>query len=686
MNTRETLFQLLRLICAFSVTILSAYTCFAGDDIRTRMVENESATATRRFVDVTQVDGKVVLEPLIPTPEADEEIAQLNTKRIKAILTSPEIGEYCRIHFPAGMYYFKGAAEGWTGSIQSTATNQSFTGDGINATLIRQMDREVESTFRIEHENCTIENLSICSSDRSESFVEEWDKDRHQIAIHFVAKEGWATDPQVLNVNINSTGNDFVVKGFFRPFETGMRFDGAWLNVYVQSMFIQDVLNAIYINQGELIAGPAKFIDINAYATSQYEGSKSWNTFFKSEGHFMEQVELIHCTYIGSQFIYMDGTKPNPGKNPVYNMIVDHCYINSLWLPAEADPKWSGIYMNLPPKPGGIDKGYGSSLYSKLIYLTNNTCGGKTPERGAFFYIEGNVKGVFIEGNNFSSGGGDKCIYLRPTLQIDDTGVAMRNIEIRNNYFNDFRNPICIGGDIHDPVRENFDYAFHYPEMGRDGYGFNRGRDDDPYWIENVVIAENQTFYLPIVGRRHLTGVYLNKCRQVSITGNNFMESDSTAYFLRQCEQMTITGNNMLGVGTSLDRNGIELIECSGVSIADNALRKYRSGLAIRDSKEVSISGNTVSDVSTGIRIDSGTGMTLTGNVIGAGEVGFAVNGLQDASLQSNRISHCDTKIDLNDLSTVLISGNVFSGTGDSRIGYRIEDSMIRSNIGMVDR
>ena len=46
-------------------------------------------------------------------------------------------------------------------------------------------------------------------------------------------------------------------------------------------------------------------------------------------------------------------------------MIIDHCYINTLWLPGGAEAKWSGIYLKLPPKPGGIVDGYGSELYSK---------------------------------------------------------------------------------------------------------------------------------------------------------------------------------------------------------------------------------------------------------------------------------------------------------------------------------
>ena len=394
------------------------------------------AVNSARFVDVTRADGVFVKEPIIASDTYREEVPSQNSTRIKAILSSPALGEYCRIHFPAGSYYFNGAAPDWDASIQTTAKNQSITGDGINATRIIQKSTDVPATIKVSHSNCTIQNLSILSTDYQLKFNRDWDEHPHQTAIllePLKTNPPWNTDPQILNVNINATGNNIAIDGYYRPFKTGIKCIGPWLNIYVQTMFILHVHNAIYINQGNIIAGPAKFIDVNVYGTVPTEEPHAWNTFFKSEGHFMEQVELIHCTYIGSQFIYMDGTKltaggdnfTNPAINPVYNMVVDHCYINSLWLPLPSeDPKWSGIYLNLPPKPGGIVPGYGSELYSRKIVFTYNWCAGKTPRDGAFFYVEGNLKGLTIHGNDFASGGGDRCLYVARQRTADQHGCG----------------------------------------------------------------------------------------------------------------------------------------------------------------------------------------------------------------------------------------------------------------------
>ena len=346
--------------------------------------------------------------------------------------------------------------------------------------------------------------MQIASADCDRQYKADWSEKHHQTAIHLDAPEdpNWHTDPQVLDVNINSSGNNIVLTDFYRPFNTGVKVTGPWLNVYVHTMWMREVNNALYVCQGRRIAGPAKFIDVNAYATPpQY--SKVWNIFFKSEGSFMEQVELIHCTYIGSQFICMDGSSLPPAgwRNPVYDMVIDHNYINNYWLDRDEDPRKSGVYFNLPPLADG-------SNYSRDIRFTNNSCTGRASAHGAFFYVTGNCRGITISENDIACGGDDKCIYIRANSQVAKDGISVRDIKITNNYIRSYRNPITIGGDAQDPSRTG-----------------QTKLDNDPFTTERVVIVGNQTMNLDPLVNTGLTTCYLNQCRKVSVSGNAFVNT-----------------------------------------------------------------------------------------------------------------------------------------------------------------
>jgi len=593
-----------------------------------RLPAEASPVNSAHFVDVTRADGVFVKEPIIAGDTYSEGIATENSLRIKAILTSPAIGKYCRIHFPAGSYYFNGAAPEWGASIQTTAKNQSFTGAGINATRIIQKSTSVPASIKVSHSNCTVENLSILSADYQLKYNRDWDEHPHQAAILLEARKTnppWHTDPQILNVNINATGNNIIIDGFYRPFKAGIKCIGPWLNIYVQSMFILHVHDAIYINQGNVIAGPAKFIDVNHYSTAPTDEPHVWNTFFKSEGHFMEQVELIHCTYIGSQFIFMDGTKlsegddnfTNPPTNPVYNMVVDHCYINALWqaLPSD-DPKWSSVYFNLPPKPGGVAPGYGSELYSKKIVFTYNWCAGKTPRDGAFFYVEGNLKGLTIHGNDFASGGGDRCIYVRASQPLINSDVAVKDVEITHNYINDFRNPIVIGG----------------------------GRNSDTNWVEGVMIVDNQTFYLPVCEKIQQTSFSLNRARRITINGNKLAPTGGSSLVLHHCEDVTMNGNIFQGFAEK-GKAAIQLINSTNVSLTGNIIRRFQNGIDLRSVESATLNGNNLVQCGTALLLRNTVSTAVSANVIGESDTSLSLHDLQDVSILGNVITRSGRRV-----------------------------------------
>ena len=257
-------------------------------------------------------------------------------------------------------------------------------------------------------------------------------------------------------MNINSLGNTIKLHGYSRPFETGILVTGSWLNVYVHTMWMSDLYTAIDVNEGAVMGGPAKFIDVNFYGTHEREQTKAWTIFFKSLTRFMEQVELIHCTFIGAQFIYMDGSNRASdafqGTTPVYDMVIDHNYINVVdtFQAPEAkspDKRYSGIYMHLPPAcpQDGVVR------YSRDIRFTNNSCTGRAPADGAFFYVEGMCRGITFSHNDISSPLSTRCIAIRPLAQAPPTHPesqpfhSMQDVKITDNYFRTWMRLMEIG-------------------------------------------------------------------------------------------------------------------------------------------------------------------------------------------------------------------------------------------------
>lgn len=293
---------------------------------------------------------------------------------------------------PAGPVLFRWGGTEWQASIETTHSHQTIAGADLNATRILQLNREVASTVRLRHTGSTVRDLFIGASDYDTTFHPEWEQQPLKTAIFLDAAASeagrWSADPVVRKVNINSPGNTIERKSFYRPFRTGLEVKGAWLNVYAHTLWITDTFTAIDIDQGPVMAGPAKFIDINHYCIEARGQSKAWTTFFRSTGHFMEQVELIHCTFIGAQFIRMDGRPAtnSAGNSPAYDMIIDHNYIN-VYDTMEApeaqlpDKVYSGIYLNLPPLvasgPGKITRAISGS---RTIPAR-----GRRPDAGHFF-------------------------------------------------------------------------------------------------------------------------------------------------------------------------------------------------------------------------------------------------------------------------------------------------------------
>jgi hypothetical protein len=644
----------------------SAVAAAAADPVAAATSEPSDSTApvrsnSRRFIDVTLRDGRYVLKPLIRSARFDAGVAAENSRRIRAILRSSLIGPGCVIYFPAGDYYFDGADGDWDATIQTTHPMMTIRGDGLNGTILRQKSTSVAATIKVQHDRCAVSDLAITSADRSERFEADWSAHRHASAIHLASPEDtWHTDPQIERVAVNTEGNNIVLANFYRPFEHAIRVTGPWLNVYVHTAWLRDVRNGIHVVQGTRIAGPAKFIDVNCYATPP-DKSSLWTRFFASETHFMEQVELIHCTFIGSQFIYMHGRPETPDGpyTPMYNMVIDHNYINCAWVPSpKGDYTFSGIYLSMPPARDGAN-------HSRDIRFTNNSCTGGLPDRPAFFYLEGVCRGVTFADNDVSSGGMDKCVYIRGSEAFGDEDIAVRDIKVTGNYFRNYANPITIGGDRHDPSRP--------------------GTHDDPYFNDRVLISDNETQNEPAVERIGLTTCFVNRARQVTIRGNSFVATAHSAIVTRECEHLVIASNAVSALRDG-DGFGILTRDCSDTVVSGNSATGFTHPVRVEGGSAVSVTGNVVAGgKATGVSVVGASSAGVVGNTLTGCEVGLVAERLDGGSIASNVVTSCRRGSALEQLDTVTIVGNTFDAPQQAPGGANTK-LLIRSNNGLADR
>jgi hypothetical protein len=596
-----------------------------------------------RFINVMQVDGNYVVEPLLTSDQCDPQIALENTRRIHRVMTSGKIASHCLIYFPPGDYYFDGAAPEGGGTIESSDSYQTFAGAGMNTTRLLQKNRTVPSTIRLRHDGCSVQSLFIGSADQSDQWNEEWERNPHAgAAIHLDAPvsqgQKWTCDPTITNVNINSLGNTIALQGYCRPFRTGIKVSGSWLNIYVHTVWMTDLYTGIEVDQGPVMAGPAKFIDVNFYSTHEWQKSVMWSVFFKSICHFMEQVELIHCTYIGSQFIYMDGHPlPDDPSNstPCYNMVIDHNYINvydTFRAPEAklADPKYSGIYLNLPPR----DKGDGNYAYSRDIRFTNNTCIGRAPSDGAFFYVEGMCRGITFSGNDVSSAYAARCIYLRPLPSVPSSWnqnvpfVSLRDVKITNNYFRNWPTIATIGKGIPHLLNSN-----------------SGGEMDSQAWIDRVIISGNQSMSecdsAPDTCEKYLNQsemLMLFGCRDISIDSNTFAKTGKSALLMRNIEGGTISGNIFGGFNFAKPNYGIAVTKSSRLSIIGNVLSEFQNGMELNDSEDLIVSQNSIYHMETGLSCGGSRRSLFSDNSILQAEIAVKMSNPCDLQIRNNII------------------------------------------------
>lgn len=571
------------------VTCCPWHESFAEGSSRQTQISNSTVR-----INVTQADGVYVKNPIIATNAPDAEAASANTIRMREIVDSLK-GMPGIFYFPAGSYYFDGATEGHDATIETTGAFQTIQGDGPNGTRILQICRKVGATIKLRGTGCEVRDLYVGSADLTDKFRLDWEKNPHQAAIHLDAPydptrnpweppAAWSLDVKVINVNINSHGNAVLLEKYSRPFKIGIQVDGPWLNIYAHTLWITDTFTAIQITQGKVLAGPAKFIDVNYYAcyARGATGTEEWTTFLKSEGTFMEQVELIHCTFLGAQFIYMDGQPTEQGalNIPVYDMVIDHCYINVLDMPdvftkRPLNASHSGIYMNLPPYASGEGSNYGRN-----IRFTNNSCTGRAPEGGAFFYLQGMLRGLTFADNDISSGNAASCLMVEPQGVLNEGAVhqepdtSIRDVKVYNNYFRNWRNIVTIGSA--------------------------KAPGSKSTYVQRVNITGNQSVYEGVSRFDTETGLNISCARQVIIAQNNFQERRGDAVRIEKCEDVLVNGNEFRGLNSNAYA-AVRVNMTDGFNIASNVFRSFQFGVAVQGSENGLITSNLIRDVQKGL-------------------------------------------------------------------------------------
>jgi hypothetical protein len=243
-------------------------------------------------------------------------------------------------------------------------------------------------------------------------------------------------------------------------------------------------------------------------------------------------------------------------------------------------------------------------------------------------------RGLTFSHNDISSPGIDKAIYIRATQRLEQDGVsraddtAIRDVKITHNYFRSFRNVITIGGDKDDPER------LAVPEDSP-----LRGRDDDPGWVQRVVVAHNQNMMEGATDTLGLTTCYLNRVRQAVVESNTFTETAGSALVVRNTEEVSVTGNSFRGLNAPRGRQGITLINTRCASVTGNILAQFGTGFVVEQSSHVTFGHNVVRDAETAVLARANRALSVLGNQISGAERGIEAAENVGLILSTNQIS-----------------------------------------------
>jgi hypothetical protein len=249
----------------------------------------------------------------------------------------------------------------------------------------------------------------------------------------------------------------------------------------------------------------------------------------------------------------------------------------------EPDARWSGIYMNLPGKrmPDG------SMLSTRDIRFTNNSCTGRAPENGAFFYVEGMCRGITFADNDISCAGADRCVYIRPTMA--DSGInarsPIRDVDISRNYFRTWWRPVTVGDDT------------------------------SPFYVKRVIVSHNRNDYEGDLNSLGQVGVDVRHGEQVIIDGNALAETGGGGIAVRESEEVIIQGNSLRGLAIDQSGAGISLNGVDGATVNANTLSRWGKAIVVENSKATIVQGNVLRDNAVGLTLLNNENVIATQNI-----------------------------------------------------------------------
>ena len=525
------------------------------------------------FINVTKADGVCVLEPLLVTQQPRTpgnvaviaEIARENTRRMQGIME--RAGEQCTIFFPAGNYFFDGAAPGWTASIETTEERQTFRGDNMNSSLILQISTQVRATLAVKHTRGAVLDLHIGSADFDDEgyWFDAWTREPHQTAILIDGSDVYFgnTDITVRQVSLNAAhthlhhhnddpslpdsyntylqgvrnlpGNPvpFAFTRRFRPFVNGIEITRNNLHVTCEHIIGQELINTIHMSSPHFdYSGAYAFADIRVYpfggitdpAQAIGFGGRTrrgavWTTFLRVDASPAEQMTIRDCSFSGHQFLAVMAEKMWVGLLTVEGNTVEAYGGGEL-------PDQSPLYFRVPTAECNV---------SRNIRILGNNLQGIVTRRvmghddgAAMIMIDGGCAGMQIADNIFTH-----TLFNPPFELQEGSAIYVRgsdpwhhaDLVIANNIFaQGWSSAIVIGSNHGDEERESSTSVL------------------EPETTEGVVIIGNA---INADGKVPASVIYLHAVQNCCVANNTIRISDTskTAIGLRDADHVTVTGN-----------------------------------------------------------------------------------------------------------------------------------------------